>query len=221
MQKKRFQLPFLKVVFFSLFIALFLLIQVYTSVKISFYNEKRGIMGEIHKIAQDQKVAFFGLGCFWCSEAVFEHIEGVVSVESGYMGGSFDDPSYKAVSKGDTGHAEVIQIIYDPKKVSYEQLLSTFWIAHNPTTLNRQGADVGTQYRSIIFYSNNQEHQIALRSKEQIQPKFDKPIVTEIKKASQFYLAEQSHQDYYKNHSDTSYSRWVIDPKLNKLGLDK
>lgn len=167
--------------------------------------------------------ATFGGGCFWCVEAVFERLEGVVAVASGYAGGHKENPTYKEVCTGRTGHAEVIQISYDPKKISYEKLLDVFWAAHDPTTLNRQGADVGTQYRSVIFYHNDAQRQAAEKSKSDAASQFDEPIVTEIKPLPKFYPAESYHQDYFRNNANAPYCQAVIRPKLEKLRdkLDK
>jgi peptide-methionine (S)-S-oxide reductase len=165
-------------------------------------------------------VATFGGGCFWCTEAVYEKIDGVVSVISGYAGGKTKDPTYEDVLTGRTGHAEVIQIEYDPGKVRYDELLDLFWKAHDPTTLNRQGADVGTQYRSIILYQNNMQKDAAERSLKKASPLFENPIVTEIKPLEKFYPAEDYHQDYYENNTYAGYCRIVIRPKLKKLGLE-
>ena len=142
------------------------------------------------------EIATFGGGCFWCTEAVYEKIDGVVSVISGYAGGKTKDPTYEDVLTGRTGHAEVIQIEYDPGKVDYDEFLDLFWKAHDPTTLNRQGADVGTQYRSIILYQNNMQKEAAERSLKKASSLFENPIVTEIKSLENFYPAEDYHQDY-------------------------
>lgn len=161
-----------------------------------------------------------GAGCFWCVEAVFEQIDGVHSSTSGYMGGSVADPSYQAICSGTTGHAEVVQIVFDPKKTSAKKLLSWFWELHDPTTLNRQGADVGSQYRSAIFYHNEEQKTLAEASKTAATEDFEDPIVTEITKASTFYPADNYHQDYYsQNKSNNGYCRLVIEPKLKKLKL--
>jgi peptide-methionine (S)-S-oxide reductase len=161
-----------------------------------------------------------GAGCFWCVEAVFERIPGVVSVESGYAGGDVEDPTYEAVCAGSTGHAEVAKISYDPNKVSYEEILNVFWKSHDPTTLNRQGGDVGTQYRSVIFTGSESEKRSAEESMKKAQADFDAPIVTEISPLDIFYPAESYHQDYYKNNSTAPYCMFVIRPKLKKLKLD-
>lgn len=161
--------------------------------------------------------ATLGGGCFWCMEAVFERVPGVRAVTSGYAGGHTANPSYKQVCTGETGHAEVVQIEYDPAQVSFEQLLDLFWKAHDPTSLNRQGADVGTQYRSVIFYENEQQKLVAEKSKAEAAKKFSNPIVTEIAPLKAFYPAEAYHQDYYRKNPDAAYCRMVIRPKLEKL----
>jgi peptide-methionine (S)-S-oxide reductase len=164
--------------------------------------------------------ATFGGGCFWCVDAVYQYVPGVIKITSGYAGGSVSNPTYDQVCSGRTGHAEVVQISYDPSKVSYNQLLDLFWKAHDPTTLNRQGADHGTQYRSIILTSSPEEATEAETSKKKAQVQFHDPIVTEIKPLTVFYPAEQYHQDYYQNNKDRNpYCQVVIAPKLKKLGL--
>jgi peptide methionine sulfoxide reductase msrA/msrB len=162
--------------------------------------------------------ATFGAGCFWCTEAAFEAIPGVVDVKVGYMGGHATDPSYKQVCAGDTGHAEVAQVTYDPQRVSYDRLLDVFWKVHDPTSLNRQGADVGPQYRSVIFVHSDEQKRQAEQSREVQQRALGKTVVTEIVGASRFYEADEAHQDYYRNHSEAPYCRMVIAPKLKKLG---
>ena len=161
--------------------------------------------------------ATLGGGCFWCTEAVFQTGPGVKSVTSGYAGGTKENPTYKEVCAGDTGHAEVIQIEYDPKVVSYEKLLATFWEAHDPTTLNRQGNDSGTQYRSIILYSSEAQKAAAEKSKAEAQKVLRKPIVTEIVPLKTFYKAENYHQDYYRDNPNQPYCRVVIRPKVEKF----
>src|SRR5947207_1503045 len=148
------------------------------------------------------ELATFGGGCFWCMEAVFERLDGVKAVTSGYAGGTKENPGYKEVCSGNTGHAEVIQVEFDPQRISYEKLLEIFWEAHDPTTLNRQGADTGTQYRSIILYSNDAQKQSAEKSKEQAQWRFPRPIVTEIVPLTKFYKAEDYHQDYFRKNTN-------------------
>jgi len=167
------------------------------------------------------ELATFGGGCFWCTEALYETIDGVVSVVSGYAGGNTPSPTYKEVCSETTGHAEVIQVKYDPAKVSYEELLAEFWNAHDPTTLNRQGADTGTQYRSIILYHNEEQKALAEKSKKEAAVHFSDPIVTEIKRLDDFYPAEDYHQDYFKNNPHAPYCTVVIRPKLNKFLKEK
>ncbi|UCF97918.1 MAG: peptide-methionine (S)-S-oxide reductase MsrA [Spirochaetaceae bacterium] len=166
------------------------------------------------------EVATLGGGCFWCVEAVYERIDGVKSVVSGYAGGDKANPTYEEVCSGSTGHAEVVQVYFDPEVISYEQILDLFWNAHDPTTLNRQGADVGTQYRSIILYNSEAQRTAAERSKAEAATYFDDPIVTEIVQLTTFYEAEKYHQDYYENNPYAGYCTFVIRPKLQKLGLE-
>ncbi|MDR6784141.1 peptide-methionine (S)-S-oxide reductase [Pedobacter africanus] len=171
--------------------------------------------------AQSKKLqkATFGMGCFWCSEALFQRLNGVASVRSGYEGGNVANPSYEDVCTGTTGHAEVIEVTYDPSKIKYEELLEVFWKSHDPTTLNRQGADVGTQYRSVIFYHNEEQKQLAEKYKKELNDTraFDKPVVTAISKAAPFYVAENYHQDYFNKNGSAPYCRMVILPKMEKL----
>ena len=169
---------------------------------------------------ENQEIATFGAGCFWCVEAVLEQLDGVQDVSSGYTGGHVDNPTYKQVCGGDTGHAEVVQVTFDPSIVSYEVLLAWFWKLHDPTTLNRQGADVGTQYRSAIFYHSDEQREKAEASKAAAAEDFIEPIVTEITAASTYYSAEEYHQDYYRANKQQGYCRAVIAPKLDKLGLE-
>lgn len=162
-----------------------------------------------------------GAGCFWCIEAVLEQVEGVVDVESGYMGGDVPNPTYEQVCTGTTNHAEVVKVVFDPKVLALETLLDWFWRAHDPTTLNRQGADIGTQYRSAVFCESNEQVEAVQRSRDAAQPSFRNPIVTQIARASTFYSAEAYHQDYYRNNPNQGYCRAVIAPKLDKLKLKK
>ncbi|MBI2547185.1 MAG: peptide-methionine (S)-S-oxide reductase MsrA [Candidatus Aenigmarchaeota archaeon] len=164
--------------------------------------------------------ATFGCGCFWCAEAIFQRIRGVKSVISGYAGGSKPNPTYDEVCSGDTRHAEVIQITFDPKEISYDELLDVFWQMHDSTLLNRQGSDVGTQYRSVIFYHDEKQKATATKSEDAIARKLNKLVVTEIKPLTTFYKAEEHHQNYYNNNKTASYCRVVIYPKLRKLKLD-
>jgi peptide-methionine (S)-S-oxide reductase len=170
--------------------------------------------------AAGQSLATLGGGCFWCLEAVFERIPGVTAVTSGYAGGTARNPTYEQVCTGTTGHAEVVQIAYDPAKISYEGLLEVFWKAHDPTTPNRQGADVGTQYRSIILYHDETQAAAARASIAKAQPGFGARIVTEVIPLTAFWKAEAYHQDYYNANRTAGYCRVVIAPKLKKLSLE-
>ena len=163
--------------------------------------------------------ATFASGCFWCVEAVFQELKGVLSVTSGYTGGKIKNPSYREVCSGLTGHAEACQIVYDPTIISFDELLEAFWASHDPTTLNRQGADQGTQYRSAIFYHNEQQNQLSetYKAKLNSEKAFAKPIVTEISPAVTFYKAEDYHQNYYSQNGDAPYCSFVIVPKLEKF----
>ena len=165
------------------------------------------------------EIAVFGTGCFWCSEAIFKQLRGVISVTPGYAGGTTPFPSYQQVCTGNTGHAEVAQIEFDPGVISYADLLEIFWNVHDPTSLNRQGNDVGTQYRSIILTTSQAQKETAQKSLKNLEDshQFTKPVVTVIEPLSHFYQAENVHQDYYANHSDQSYCRLVISPKLQHL----
>ncbi len=165
------------------------------------------------------ETATFGAGCFWCSEAVFQRLKGVHSVVSGYSGGQVKNPTYQQVSSGWTGHAEVIQLTFDPSQISYAQLLEVFWKTHDPTTLNRQGPDFGTQYRSVIFYHNDQQRMLAQKYRAELDAAkaFRSPIVTEIAPFRDFYRAEDYHQDYYNQHRRLPYCAKVIRPKMDKL----
>jgi peptide-methionine (S)-S-oxide reductase len=169
--------------------------------------------------ADGLQVATFGSGCFWCTEAVFQQLKGVKSVASGYSGGRVANPTYRQVCTGTTGHAEVIQVTWDPAVVTYPELLEVFWKTHDPTTLNRQGADHGTQYRSVIFYHNAEQKQAAEQYKKKLDAAevFSDPIVTEIAAFSKFYPAEDYHQNYYNDNPDQGYCRVIIGPKLDKL----
>lgn len=166
------------------------------------------------------EVITLAAGCFWCVEAVYERIDGVLSAVSGYMGGLTENPTYEQVCSGSTGHAEVAQIAFDPKAVSLDELLNLFWEMHDPTTLNRQGADVGTQYRSAIFCHSDAQLDVAIASKAAAAKRFAAPIVTEVAPASTFYPAETYHQEFYDRNKSHGYCRVVISPKLRKLGLE-
>ena len=167
----------------------------------------------------DLQLATFGGGCFWCTEAVFQQLKGVQSVVSGDAGGHVDRPTYQQVCTGTTGHAEVIQITYDPAQVRYEELLEVFFKTHDPTTLNRQGNDTGTQYRSVVFYHDDQQREIATRVKKQLDDAgiFDTPVVTEISPAPEFFAAEDYHQNYYKQNPNQPYCQAVVGPKVKKF----
>ncbi len=164
------------------------------------------------------ETAVFAGGCFWCTEAVFQRLKGVTKVTSGYANGEGENPNYEQVSRGDTGFAEAIQVTFDPKVISYEKLLEIFWATHDPTTLNQQGADVGTQYSSSIFYENDEQKDLALRSKETMKNKDE--VVTRIEPLKNFYTAEEYHQNYYDQNKDFNpYCSIVINPKIEKLLL--
>jgi len=165
------------------------------------------------------ETATFGAGCFWCTEAVFQRLKGVESVVSGYSGGHVKNPTYKQVSSGTTGHAEAVQITFDPGKVSYAELLEVFWKTHDPTTMNRQGPDVGTQYRSVIFYKNDEQRKLAETYKGELDQSkaFRAPIVTQIVPFQEFFPAENYHQDYYELNSRQPYCAMIIRPKVEKL----
>lgn len=160
-----------------------------------------------------------GAGCFWCVEAIFQDLKGVEKVTSGYSGGFVKNPAYKEVCNGTTGHAEVCQLIYDPKVITFPEILQVFWETHDPTTLNQQGNDYGTQYRSAIFYHNDEQKKLAETYKEELNKSkaFEKPIVTEITAYTNFYAAENYHQDYFNLNGEEPYCRFVIQPKVDKL----
>ena len=163
------------------------------------------------------QLATLGGGCFWCTEALYETFDGVKAVTSGYAGGSVPDPTYRQVCSGETGHAEVIQIEFDPAKITYDQLLEVFWEIHDPTTLNRQGADEGTQYRSIILYHDEAQKKAAEKSKAAAASHLKEPITTELRPLTKFYAAEGYHQDYFRKNPRAPYCAYVISPKLRKL----
>ena len=163
------------------------------------------------------EIAVFGGGCFWCTEAVFNELRGIISVMPGYAGGETKNPTYQDVSSGSTGHAEVTRIEFNPIQILFTDLLTVFFATHDPTSINRQGNDTGTQYRSVIFYTNKNQKDDALKFIEQLRDSFDKPIVTEIQRLDTFYEAEKYHQKYYENNADQPYCQLVINPKLEKL----
>ncbi|TAD95668.1 MAG: peptide-methionine (S)-S-oxide reductase [Bacteroidetes bacterium] len=183
-------------------------------IKLSDYQKDMNTEG---KITLD--TATFGAGCFWCVEGIFQRVEGVEKVVSGYTGGKNKNPTYKEVCSGLTGHAEVCQIVFDPKKVSFKDLLEVFWGTHDPTTLNKQGHDEGTQYRSAIFYHNNEQKDLAEKYKKELSEAkiWQKPIVTEITAIPEFYVAEDYHQNYYNQNTNESYCSFVITPKIEKF----
>jgi len=163
--------------------------------------------------------ATFGAGCFWCVEAVFQQLKGVIKVTSGYSGGETKNPTYKEVCSGETGHVEVCQIVYDPKQISFKELLEAFWQTHDPTTINRQGNDFGTQYRSVIFYHSEEQKELAQKYKKELDMSgaYEKPIVTAIEPYKNFYIAEDYHQNYYNQNGDQPYCSFMIKPKIEKF----
>lgn len=174
-------------------------------------------------VAAGKEIITLGGGCFWCTEAVIERLEGVENVVSGYMGGHVENPTYEQVCTKTTGHAEVIQVTFDPAKITLDEVLDVFWQAHDPTTLNRQGNDIGPQYRSVIFYHTPQQRNVAMQSMKRLDESkvYEYPAVTEIAEASKFWVAEDGHQDYYELNKDSNpYCRAVISPKLKKLGME-
>ena len=177
------------------------------------------LAGTEKNINQNIEQATFGAGCFWCVEAVFQNIEGVLDVRSGYTGGITENPTYEDICTGKTGHAEVIQIDFDSTLISYDKLLNIFWKSHDPTTFNRQGADEGTQYRSAIYYHSETQKELARKSKDAADKMklYSNPIVTEISPLAKFYIADNYHQDYYRINQNAPYCQLVIRPKLDKL----
>ncbi len=203
----------------------FVLLGLLLIVFVAFFGRRMMDMTEASSVLEPDDVpaglerATFGAGCFWCTEAVFQQLKGVQTVVSGYSGGSVKAPSYRQVCTGATGHAEAIQVTYDPAVISYEELLEVFWKTHDPTTRDRQGNDVGTQYRSVIFYHSDGQKQLAEQYKEKLDAAgvFAAPIVTEIVPFKEFYRAESYHQNYFADNSRQPYCRVVIHPKLEKL----
>jgi len=181
--------------------------------------EMKGQNSRMNGQEMQQEEAVLGAGCFWCVEAVFEQLDGVLSVEAGYAGGKSTNPSYEEVCSGNTGHVEVAKIVFDASIISYAEILDMFWRAHDPTTENRQGNDVGSQYRSVIFYANEKQHEAARASRKHAAQLYSDAIVTGIEPLPEFYLAEDYHQDYYRNNSEAPYCSFVIKSKLRKLGL--
>lgn len=162
-------------------------------------------------------IATFGGGCFWCIEAIIQRLKGIVSIKSGYADGHIKNPAYREVCTGRTGHAEVVQVTFDPEIISYHDLIAIFMTSHDPTTLNQQGADKGTQYRSIVLYHDDEQKAIAEQVFEAVKPFYTDPIVTELRPFEVFYEAEEDHQNYYNNNQEAGYCRMVIDPKVQKL----
>lgn len=182
-------------------------------------SQSKGISDERRSIRAKTDTAVFGTGCFWCTEAVFQRLNGVVKVVSGYSGGHVENPTYEEVGTGSTGHAEACRIIYDTSKISFDDLLEVFWKTHDPTTLNRQGNDVGPQYRSVIFYMDQEQKAKAEYYKDQLNRTgaFNNPVVTAVEPYKNFFSAESYHQNYYNSNPDQMYCRFVIVPKLEKF----
>ena len=182
-------------------------------------NEKRNSESVMENTNVESSLATFGAGCFWCVEAIFQQLEGVKSVSSGYSGGEIKNPSYKEVCSGTTGHAEVCRIEYDPSVVTFDELLEVFWQTHDPTTLNRQGNDVGTQYRSVVFYHDEHQKERAEFFKKQLNESgaFNDPVITEISPLTNYYAAEDYHQNYYNENGNQGYCQFVIRPKVEKF----
>lgn len=182
-------------------------------------NKEAVALDETSVSTAGTEMATFGTGCFWCTEAVLESLDGVKKVVSGYSGGTVSNPSYKEVCTGNTGHAECVEVTFDPKVITYTDLLEAFFRSHDPTSLNRQGNDVGTQYRSVIFYHNEEQKKLAEQAKLELDKSgaYSKPIVTEITPAVKFYIAEDYHQNYFANNPDQGYCAFVIAPKLDKF----
>lgn len=194
-------------------------ISLITALSCTHFNDDKNMVIKPGTASQHTETATFGAGCFWCVEAIFEELNGVLLVESGYSGGHVNAPSYEEVCTGTTGHAEVCRITYNPEIISYIELLEVFWKTHDPTTLNRQGADVGSQYRSAVFFHNKRQQQLAEEMKEKLDNAgiWDSPIVTEISPFDAFYMAEDYHQDYYYQNMSKPYCSLVITPKLKKF----
>ena len=193
------------------------MIKILIDITLYFFIFGNTIFGE--EDMKNNHQATFGGGCFWCVEAVFQRVDGVLDVKPGYAGGHTINPTYKEICTGNTGHAEVARVEFDPEVIEYKQLLNVFWYSHDPTTLNRQGNDVGTQYRSVIFYHNQDQKEIAQTSKLQAEKSgnWENPIVTEITELNNYTDAEDYHNDYYKRNMNQPYCVYVIKPKLEKL----
>lgn len=182
-------------------------------------SQKKSVVEDRFSASTTNDTAIFGTGCFWCTEAIFQRLDGVLKVVSGYSGGTVNNPTYEQVSTGTTGHAESCRIIYDTSKISYDELLAVFWQTHDPTTLNRQGNDVGTQYRSAIFYRNAKQKEKATYYRDKLNQSgaYNAPIVTAIEPYKNFFSAEDYHQNFYNNNGEQMYCRYVIMPKLEKF----
>lgn len=182
-------------------------------------NQIRPLQVRFAKYIYSMEQATFGSGCFWCSEAIFQRLKGVQSVKSGYSGGSLDHPTYEQVCTGTTGHAEVVQVTFDPSVISYAELLEVFWKTHDPTTLNRQGNDIGTQYRSVVFYHNEEQKSLAVQYKQKLSDSaiWSDPIVTEITPLTNFFEAGDYHADYFKRNGSQPYCALVVAPKVDKF----
>jgi len=193
----------------------------FVTVVLALFAFGKGTMNASDPKPASTQLATVGGGCFWCLEALYETFDGVKSVTSGYAGGHKDNPTYKQVCSDTTGHAEVVQIEFDPAKITYDQILEIFWDIHDPTTMNRQGPDTGTQYRSVIFYQDDAQKKAAEKSKNAAQVKFGGKIVTDIQPLKKFYPAEDYHQDYFRKNPNVPYCAYVISPKLQKLQKSK
>ena len=203
-------------IFALIILIIYTVLQNFYAQQSSNHNFRERIMANENK---NFETATFGSGCFWCTEAIFQNLKGVERVTSGYSGGTKENPTYKEVCSGNTGHAEVIQVVFDPAVINYNELLEVFWKTHDPTTLNRQGNDVGTQYRSVIFYQNENQKKLAEYYKAELEKSkiWDDPIVTEIVPYKNFYTAEDYHQNYYEQNTSQPYCSFVITPKIEKF----
>lgn len=202
----------------KILITIFIFVMTAVLIESCSLSSKNGDTLTNNTMAGKTDTAVFGAGCFWCTEALYERLKGVQLVDAGYSGGTVENPSYEQVCSGESGHAEVARIIYDPSVITYEQLLDVFWTVHDPTTLNRQGEDVGEQYRSVIFYKNDDQKQKAEKSKKDVATTLWKdPIVTEISPLKNFYVAENYHQQYYDSNPYAGYCQAIIAPKIIKF----
>ena len=202
-----------------IFLAITAFVSFFTGTEKNNPNKKNIMTEPIAAQAATTDTATFGTGCFWCTEAIFQQLEGVVSVTSGYSGGQVNNPTYKQICTGTTGHAECLRVVFDPSKITYDELLEVFWQVHDPTTLNRQGNDVGTQYRSVVFYHDEAQKAKAEKYKAELTKSgaWDNPVVTTIEPMVKFYPAEDYHQNYYNDNTSQGYCQFVIRPKLEKF----